>query len=450
VRVDVLPGSRVAGSATVPGDKSIAHRLLILAATARGSTSLRGVPAALDVLQTARVLAAVAPSAAPGLAPWSTRSLVQGETDSMERGSPSTELRLEGAGRGGLIEPDRALDCGNSGTTLRLMAGILAARDLRAELTGDASLRRRPMERMAEPLRAMGAEVGTTDGRPPVRIRGGPLRGIAWSTPVPSAQVKGTILLAGLAAGGATQVTEPAATRDHTERALEALGAPVERSDRSVTVRAFQHDGFEADLPGDVSSAAFLFGAAAIGGSDLAVSSVGLNPTRLTFLEVFERMGIRSATEMERESLGEPHGRIRVLGGSTLRGTVVPSAELPLVVDEVPLLAAIAAHADGETRFEGASELRFKESDRLTALAEGIRELGGEAEVEGDALVVAGGGLAGGAASARGDHRLAMALVVAALGARGPCSVEGIECAAVSFPGFVRVVASLGARAEVT
>jgi 3-phosphoshikimate 1-carboxyvinyltransferase len=332
---------------------------------------------------------------------------------------------------------------------MRLLAGILAAAPFTTELTGDRSLSARPMERVAAPLRQMGASVRTTDGHPPLAVTGGRLLGIEHRMDVPSAQVKGALLLAGAWASGETFVVEPAATRDHTERALDALGAPVRREGLRVGIARFQHEGFEATVPGDPSSAAFVIAAAALSGSEVTIERVGLNPTRLHFLRVLSRMGVTTETAVVGEQLGEPIGSIHVPPTDALRSTTVEADELPLVIDEVPVLAMLGSHAPGETWFLGASELRVKESDRLTALAEGIRALGGQAAVESDDLVIAGGGLRGGVASSRGDHRLAMAFTVGSLAADRPSEVEGTEAVAVSFPGFVATLRSMGAAIEV-
>jgi 3-phosphoshikimate 1-carboxyvinyltransferase len=356
---------------------------------------------------------------------------------------------LGGHGRASLHPPDAPLDCSNSGTTMRLLAGVLASAPFETVLQGDASLSARPMERVAEPLRAMGADVRSTDGHPPVVVRGGPLRGIEHRTLVPSAQVKSAVLFAGLAAEGPTTVREAAPTRDHTERALAALGAPVVFEPGLAAIRAFEHGGFAAAVPGDVSSAAFLVAAAVLTGRAITIEGVGLNPTRTRFVRVLERMGASLGSRVEGEELGEPLGTLDVEPGARLAGTTIDVEELPLVIDEVPVLAMVAAHATGETRFEGGAELRVKESDRLGGLVAAIRALGGAAEVEGDDLVIGGGGLAGGEADARGDHRMAMALAVAALAARGPVAVDGIEAAEVSFPRFDRLLVALGARIEV-
>lgn len=454
MRVRILPGQGVSGEAAVPGDKSIAHRWLMLAATARGASRLLDLPPSLDVLSTARCLAGLGPSAAPGLQGWTENVSARAEgggftwdADSGQR--PSSELVVEGEGRSGLVEPQSALDCGNSGTSLRLLTGMVAACPFRTIFTGDESLRTRPMERVAEPLRAMGAQVFTTEGHAPVVVDGAPLHGIRHELEVPSAQVKSAILLAGLSAAGRTTVVEPAPTRDHTERALRALGAPVESSGGVVSVEAFQHGGFEAAVPGDPSSAAFLVAAAALTGSELTIAGVGLNPTRTRFLDVLTRMGVHMETAILEERLGEPVGTIHVLPATSLRGTTVTAAELPLIIDEVPVLALLAANAPDDSWFLGAQELRVKESDRLNGLAEGIRALGGHGAVEGDDLVVAGGGLSGGLASSNGDHRMAMAFAVAGLAARSPVEVEGAECADVSFPGFFASLRRLGAQVEV-
>jgi 3-phosphoshikimate 1-carboxyvinyltransferase len=456
VRVRVTPGTTVGGEARVPGDKSIAHRWLILAATAHGRSRLVDLPASLDVRSTAACLALVSVRGRPALEAWARNvaALTEGHRSTWNGDASegaSTALEVEGEGRSALIEPAGPIDCGNSGTTMRLLAGTLAAAPFGSVLTGDASLSSRPMERVAAPLRQMGARVRTTDGHAPVEILGGPLTGISYVVPVPTAQVKGAVLLAGIAAEGETSVTEPAATRDHTERALAALGAPVSVEGGTITLRGgYQHDGFSASVPGDVSSAGFLVAAAAVTGSEMLVRGVGLNPSRVHFLGILERMGVRVEARPLGEALGEPVGDLWVAPDAELRGVVVEASELPLVIDEVPVLASMATHARGETWFVGAAELRGKESDRLAGVADGVRGLGGHAAVEGDDLVVPGLGLRGGVADARGDHRLAMAFAIAALAAEGPCQIEGMEAADVSFPGFVETLRGLGASVEAT
>jgi 3-phosphoshikimate 1-carboxyvinyltransferase len=334
---------------------------------------------------------------------------------------------------------------------MRLLAGLVSSLPFETVLTGDASLSARPMERVAAPLRAMGAKVTTEDGRPPLRILGSGLTGIRFEPDVPSAQVKGAVLLAALAAEGTTTVAERVPTRDHTERLLLTLGAPIRSNGSGISVEGpFQHEGFRGTVPGDPSSAAFLLGATALTGGDLTIVGVGVNPTRLGFVQVFRRMGLGVEVEVEGDELGEPVGRMHLGPSGKLRPIQVDANEMPLVIDEVPLLAALAVHADGPSRFEGGAELRVKESDRLSSLAEGIRSLGGDVTEEGDDLVVRGGGLAGGSAPSAGDHRIAMALAVTALAARTPSEIDGVESAAVSFPSFFPLLRTLGADVEVS
>jgi 3-phosphoshikimate 1-carboxyvinyltransferase len=453
MRVRILPGTGLGGPVSLPGDKSIAHRWVILAATAHGRSQIAGLPPSLDVRSTAACLARLSPKARPGLDAWLRDDAVAAEGHGStwnirsDHGASPT-LEVESEGRDGLVEASSQLDCGNSGTTMRLLAGVVAAAPFRTVFRGDSSLSRRPMERVAEPLVEMGARVTTTDGHPPIAVEGSRLSGIRYATPVPTAQVKGAVLLAGLAADGETTVSEPAVTRDHTERALAALGAPMRVAPGSVTVERFQHSGFDAVVPGDVSAAAFVVAAAVLTRSAVAIERVGLNPTRTRFLDVVERMGVPLERRVLEEALGEPVGVVKVGIPDALVGTKIGPDELPLVIDEVPILAVLGAFASGETSFRGAGELRVKESDRLAGLAQGLRGLGGQAGDEGQDLVVAGGGLAGGHADAEADHRLAMAFAVAALGADRPSEIDGMESAAVSFPGFLETLRRLGASVE--
>lgn len=453
MQLEVRPGGTLAGDVHVPGDKSIAHRWLILASTADGPSRIGSLPVSLDVRSTAGCLAAITRKARPSLDLWSRNdvSSVEGggsTWNERDEGSTVPLLEVEGDGRDGLSAPNGPLDCGNSGTSMRLLAGLLAGAPWTSVLLGDASLSARPMERVASPLRAMGADVRTTDGHAPLRIHGGGLHGADIVLDVPTAQVKGAVLLAGLVADGPTSVIELAPTRDHTERALRALHAPVHIEGRRIQVERFQHTGFDAVVPGDVSSAAFLVAAAALTRSSITIRDVGLNPSRLGFLGVMGRMGVVTVTTVERHELGEPVGTIEVGTTGLLEATTVDPHELALVIDEVPVLAALASHARGATWFTGARELRVKESDRLAALREGIESLGGRAAVEGDDLVVLGGGLAGGTATAGGDHRMGMSFAIAALVGDRPSSIEGIESADVSFPGFVPTLQALGANLE--
>jgi len=440
----------------VPGDKSISHRWLLMAATANGSSRLEGLPRSLDISSTAGCLEMLAPATRPALEAWTSSPGVTGERhgSTWNREASTLDLDtldLQAEGRRSLQRPPRELDCANSGTTMRLVAGLVSSAPFDTVLKGDASLSVRPMERVAKPLRAMGADVTTEDGHPPLRILGADLRGIRFEPDVPSAQVKSAVLLAGLAAEGTTIVAERVQTRDHTERLLIALGARIRSEGIELVLEGpFQHEGFRGLVPGDPSSAAFLLGAAALTGGTLTILSVGLNPTRLHFLDVLGRMGLQVEVDIERDEVGEPIGRMHMGPSGTLRPVLVEAEEMPQIIDEVPLLAALAAHADGRSRFEGGAELRLKESDRVSVLAEGIRSLGGDAVEEGDDLIVAGGGLAGGSARSAGDHRMAMALGVTALAARAPSEIDGIESAAVSFPSFFRLLHSLGADVEVS
>jgi 3-phosphoshikimate 1-carboxyvinyltransferase len=456
MRAHVTPGSTVGGEVRVPGDKSIAHRWLLMAATANGSSRLEGLPRSLDTSSTAACLAMLAPAGRPALEAWASSPSVTGERhgSTWNRDASTLDvdtLDLQGEGRRSLRRPARELDCANSGTTMRLLAGLVSASPFDTVLRGDASLSARPMERVAEPLRAMGADVTTQDGHAPLTIRGSELRGIRFEPDVPSAQVKSAVLLAALAAAGRTTVAEPVPTRDHTERLLITLGAPIRSEGTDLVFEGpYQHEGFRGAIPGDPSSAGFLLGAAAITGGNVTILGVGLNPTRLGFLDVLRRMGLEVEVDVEGDALGEPVGMMHLGPSGALRPVRVEVGEMPMVIDEVPLLAALATHADGPSRFEGGGELRVKESDRLSVLAEGIRSLGGEAAEEGDDLVVGGGGLAGGSAGSAADHRMAMAFAVAALAARSRSVVDGIESAAVSFPAFFRLLRSLGADVEVS
>jgi 3-phosphoshikimate 1-carboxyvinyltransferase len=443
-------GQGFGGVTRVPGDKSIAHRWLILAATALGRSEIRGLPLALDVRSTAKVCAALLRGRGGAvLDGWGSNPSVMahGDGSTANNGEPRPGfLAIEGRGRPALEAPTAVLDCENSGTTMRLLTGVLAAAPFRSVLVGDPSLTPRPMERLAEPLRAMGARIETDAGHAPLAVEGGVLHGIAYRSPVPSAQVKSAVLFAALAADGLTTVTEPASTRDHTERALEALGAPITVGDDGISVERFQHEGFGAAVPGDLSSAAFLLAAAFAAGGRLEVEGVGLNPTRAHVLAILERMGAGIQQEVEGRELGEPVGALTLDPRDGPRGTVVTAEELPLVIDEVPVLAAVAATAEGPSRFEGAGELRVKESDRLAGTVDLIRALGGDVALEGDDLVVGGGGLAGGATvDPRGDHRMAMAGAVAACASERPVTISDARVADVSFPGAFETLASLGA-----
>ncbi len=410
------------GVVRVPGDKSISHRAVMLGALAEGTTQVRNFLAGEDCLSTVRCLRAL-----------------------------GAEVRLEGdratvVGRGweGLAEPEEVLDCGNSGTTMRLLLGILAGLPLFAVLTGDASLRRRPMGRVVRPLERMGARVDGRSGGElaPLAVRGGGLRAAEFTLPVASAQVKSALLLAGLRAEGRTAVTEPSRSRDHTERLLPRFGVPVEVDGLTVAVAGpARLRAAEVEVPGDISAAAFfLVAAAVVPGSRLVLPGVGVNPTRAGLLEVLEAMGARVRRLNEREEAGEPVADLEV-EASELRGVQVGGDLVPRLIDEVPALAVAAACAEGVTEIRDAAELRVKESDRIAALARELGRLGAAVEELPDGLRIRGGRpLRGAECDSGGDHRLAMALAVAGLVAEGETVVADAACAAVSFPGFWEVL----------
>ena len=410
----------IEGTAEVPGDKSISHRAILLGALADGVTEVTGLLRAQDCSATARAVMALGAE----VTGW--------------EGDP---VRIRGVGGEGLREPEDVLDCGNSGTTMRLLAGVLAGRPFLSVLTGDASLRRRPMRRLVEPLSAMGATMlGRAGGQyPPLAIRGGSLSGIAWESPVASAQVKSAILLAGLQARGETRVSEPMASRDHTERMLRAFGVSVACQGTTVCLAGpAPLSGARLEVPGDLSSAAFfLVAAAARPGSEVLVRNVGVNPTRTGVLQVLWDMGADIAVESPREAGGEPVADLRVRG-RLLKGARIGGTLIPRLLDEIPALAVAAALAEGETRITGAGELRVKETDRLSGLAGELSKLGVQIAEDPDGLRIAGGRpLRGAVVSSLGDHRMAMSLAVAGLFAEGETVVQDVACAETSFPGFL-------------
>jgi len=428
--VRVGPPSRgLVATLGVPGDKSIAHRALLLGALAEGTTTVSGFPGGGDVLSSLGAMRALG-----------ARLELDGDT-----------VRIEGAGAGLGGGGRVAVDCGNSGTTMRLAAGLVAGGRGAVVLDGDASLRRRPMERVAAPLRAMGATVETSEGHAPVTVRGAALRAVEWTLPVASAQVKSAILLAGLRARGTTCVREPLVSRDHTERLLGHLGVRLRRAAGSIEVEGGQRlAGAAVPLPGDLSSAAFLVVAAlVVPGSELCLPDVGVNPTRTGALAILRRMGAAIEVAHTHDVAGEPRGELRVRS-ARLHGTTVTPAEVPGAIDELPLLAVAAALAEGETVISGAAELRVKESDRIAAL-EQLGLLGGAVTATADGLVIRGTGgrrLKGGRVLSHGDHRIAMAFGVAGLVADGGVEIVDAGAAEVSFPGFFARLAELGAAVE--
>jgi 3-phosphoshikimate 1-carboxyvinyltransferase len=358
-------------------------------------------------------------------------------------------LRVFGGGLRGFTAPAKPIDCGNAGTLMRLLPGILAGQQGRFVLTGDDSLRSRPMERVAEPLRRMGASIETEDGHAPIVIEGASLKSISYELPVASAQVKSAVLLAGLyAEGGETTVEEPLPTRDHTENMLAQAGVPVRRKPKSVSVQPVERFELgDVEIPGDFSSAApFLVAATLLAGSDLTVHGVNLNPRRTGLLDVLERMGANITVFNRRRIGGEPAGDLDVRSAE-LVATTIGAGEVPLLVDELPLFALLAVHAHGDSVLRGAAELRAKETDRIEAVVDGLRRLGAHIRATPDGFTVRGvpSRLRGGSVDARGDHRIAMLGAVAGLVSREGVEVEGAEVAAVSFPGFFDLLDSLRA-----
>jgi 3-phosphoshikimate 1-carboxyvinyltransferase len=429
----VRRGRRLGGSFTPPGDKSVTHRALLFAALAEGVTTIRGANPGEDCRRSAAAITALGATAAAAAGGWD----------------------VAGAGEA-LRQPESPLDCGNSGTTLRLVAGIAASHPLDVTLAGDASLSRRPMRRIVEPLSRMGATLEGTgeDCMPPLRVRGGRLRAIDYAVPMASAQVASATLIAGLRAEGTTSVTLPGPARDHTERMLPAFGAELscERlpgGGRRVSVRGGARLRAAAvSVPGDFSAAAFLLAAAACEpGARVTARGVDVNPTRTAFLDVLREMGVEVGVGPEREETGEPVADVTVTGPGSLRAFDVPSAWLPRMIDEAPAWAVVAAAARGTSRITGAGELRVKESDRITALAESLAAVGIEARESPDGLEVTGGRARGGARIAtRHDHRVAMAFAV--LGARleEPLAFDDLASVATSYPTFFETLAALGAE----
>jgi 3-phosphoshikimate 1-carboxyvinyltransferase len=416
--VTIRPARRVEGRLEVPGDKSISHRYALLAALADGRSELTNFSTGADCRSTLTCLErlGVAVEARTGL------------------------ITVVGRGVGRLSSPSGPLDAGNSGTTMRLLAGIVAGHPFSSRFVGDASLSARPMRRVIEPLERMGARIEATDGHPPLIIHGGHLRAIAHHPQVPSAQVKSAVLLAGLHAAGTTTVVEPAPTRDHTERALVAFGGTVAIEGPRVSVSGGQRlTAQKLPVPGDFSSAAFWFvAAAAIPGSRVQIDRVGLNPTRSALLDVLRRFGAR--VEVTGDDAREPQGTV-VVEYDRVQPVEIRPDEIPGLIDELPAIAALAVHG-GHVTVSGAAELRVKESDRISTLVAGFRALGLDADERPDGFVISGAPAGSGprrqrgAADARGDHRMAMAFAIAALAADGPSTIDGADAVVISYPGF--------------
>lgn len=447
--VPIFPAAHLRGTLTVPGDKSISHRAAVLAALARGTTTIRGFLIAEDCRSTLGALRALG-----------VRVTVRGRT-----------VVVHGAGLDGLRPPQRAIDCGNSGTTMRLLMGLLAGQPWTTTLQGDASLSRRPMRRVAAPLERMGARV--TSAAPgqssatlhaPLAVHGRrPLRAIRYRLPVASAQVKSAVLLAGLYAPGRTQIREPMPTRNHTERMLRQFGVAVHFHGRTISLLTTHHSLVSPGhitVPGDISSAAFfLVAAALVSGARVTVRNVGLNPTRTGVLDALRRMGAQikvvhrdgPSTALGTPSpgglgraAGEPYGDVTISHGP-LRALAVAPREVPRLIDELPILMVAACYARGVSRFRGVEELRVKESDRIAAMTEGLRRMGADVQVRGrDTVVIRGSTrLHGADINSYGDHRIAMSLAIAALAAAGATTIRGAACVSISFPEFWSLLARL-------
>lgn len=427
----VEPGGVLGGRLRVPGDKSISHRAIMLGALAEGTTTVTGFLEGEDCLATLQAFRAM------GV-----------RIDGPDRG----RVTVQGVGLHGLRAPAEPLDMGNSGTSMRLMSGLLAGQSFESVLTGDASLTRRPMRRVTEPLALMGAWIATSErGTAPLRIGGGQrLHGIEYVLPVASAQVKSCLLLAGLYAAGVTRVTEPAPTRDHTERMLEGFGYALSRAETGTVALAGggRLTGMAIDVPADISSAAFfLVGASIAPGSDLLLEHVGVNPTRTGVIDILRLMGADIEVLNPRLAGGEPVADLRVRY-APLRGVRIPEHLVPLAIDEFPVLFVAAACAEGTTVLTGAEELRVKESDRIQVMADGLSALGVSALPTADGIVIQGGTLAGGTIESHGDHRIAMSFTIAALRAAGPIRIRDCANVNTSFPGFVALARSSGLQVK--
>ena len=392
-------------------DKSITHRAVMLNSAAEGSAVITNALLGGDCRSTIACM---------------TRLGARIETD-------GSTVRVRGTAK----FSDAVLNAGNSGTTTRLLAGLLAGRNVTASIDGDDSLRSRPMRRVTDPLALMGADISSTDGKAPLLIRPAKLRGIDYDMPVASAQVKSAILLAGISADGETRVTERIPSRDHTELMLAAMSADIRRKDGGVTVRRSELRSTDVHVPGDISSAAFLFGAAAVvPGGRVTVAEVGLNPTRTGVLDVLAAMGLDVVRENVRTD-AEPYGDVTVSRTGALRPFVITEKDVPSLIDEIPLLAVLAAFAEGDSVISGAGELRVKESDRVETTAAMLRAMGCEADTLPDGMIIRGrGGLKGGRVDSSGDHRIAMSAAVGALGSAIGCEIDGAQSASISYPGF--------------
>lgn len=423
------PVKRMTGAISVPGDKSISHRAVMLGAIAEGTSVISGFLNGEDCLAT------VAAFQAMGVR--------------IEK-SEQQQITIHGVGKMGLQKPTKRIDCGNSGTSIRLLAGLLAAQSFDSELTGDKSLQKRPMERVSRPLLQMGAEISTSEGKPPLFITGGQsLSGITYEMPEASAQVKSCLLLAGLYAKGETIIIEPAPTRDHTERMLITFSYPIQKSDSYIHITAEgQCRATKIRIPGDISSAAFFIVAASlIPGAELLIQEVGINPTRIGVIHILKRMGANILIT-NKQLFGEELVADLIVRSAPLTGIDIPANLVPLAIDEFPILFIAAACARGQTRLSGAKELRSKESDRIAAMVDGLQALGIETHAFEDGIFINGGQLKGGIVDSYHDHRIAMAFAIAGCVASGPVTIKNCDNVATSFPTFVETARSLNLAIE--
>ncbi|MGC2095386.1 MAG: 3-phosphoshikimate 1-carboxyvinyltransferase [Candidatus Sulfotelmatobacter sp.] len=430
-QIIVRPARNVRGGVSLPGDKSISHRYAMLAAIADGPSRLENYSTGADCASTLGCLRSLGVK-------WERK-------DGADNVDNVIEVQASGLG---LTAPSQPLDCGNSGSTIRMLSGIVAAQKFSSEMAGDESLSRRPMERVITPLTAMGAQIISQNGRPPLRITGAKLKGIDYKMPVASAQVKTCLLFAGLLADGETRIEEPLRTRDHGEVALRAFGAQVESKGNEVRIRGGQRlRGIETRVPGDLSSAAFFLCAAALfPGSQLTITSLLMNPTRALLLDILMQMGLRiSVTQLE-EVYGELVGTLQV-EGARLKSATIAGAATAALIDEIPVLAAIAPYTEEGIEVRDAKELRVKETDRIASIATNLRAMGAEVEEREDGLKIPGGqSLHGAEIESFGDHRIAKAFSIAALRAQGETLIRGSECAAISYPAFFSALESLVER----
>ena len=424
----IQSGGSLSGSIRVPGDKSISHRSIMLGSLAEGVTHVSGFLEGDDALATLKAFRAMGVE-------------IDGPVDG--------KVVIHGVGMHGLKAPDGALDVGNSGTSIRLMAGLLAGQGFDVEMVGDASLSKRPMRRVTDPLAQMGAQIDTAEGgKPPLSVHGGSgLKGINYILPMASAQVKSCVLLAGLYAEGETSVTEPAPTRDHTERMLQGFGYEVKRKGSTATLLGGGSlKATDIDVPSDISSAAFfMVGAAIAADSDVTLEHVGINPTRTGVIDILRLMGAQIDITNQREVGGEPVADIRIRS-SKLKGIHIPEDLVPLAIDEFPALFIAAACADGETVLTGAEELRVKESDRIQVMADGLIKMGVKAEPTTDGIVIQGGEMAGAEVDSHGDHRIAMSFAMAALRTQGEMIINDCANVNTSFPNFVSLASHAGLK----